>query len=322
MTKAKPFTAMWRELDRYLGRGPYIALRRRFDPESEYSQVTYARLVTAQLNSASLWLDAGCGHQSFADGFGLEEAERNMTRVARFAVGCDLGCDALQKHRSLDARVCCTLDELPFSDSSFNLVTMNNVVEHLEKPEAVFRELARILEPEGKIVIHTPNARSWLLRLVRVGRRLFPEAVVLRFIRFLEFREPEDVFPTHYRANTRKQLSDALRSAGFEEEQTLLVQATHIFRFAAPLVIVEMLFNRALFGLGWRELGGAVMLATYLRGGGVTIDDRTEGYPPASDAQPLKREEISDSSKVPPAGVGRGERAPIPALTGKTGACA
>jgi ubiquinone/menaquinone biosynthesis C-methylase UbiE len=319
VTKTKPFTAIWRRLDRYLGRGPYIALRRRFDPESEYSQVTYARLVTAQLNSATQWLDAGCGHQSFADGFGLEEAERNMTQVARFAVGCDLGCDALEKHRSLDARVCCTLDELPFSDSSFNLVTMNNVIEHLEKPEVVFRELARIVESDGKIVIQTPNAASWLIYLIRIGRLLFPEPVVLRFIRFLEFREPSDVFPTHYRANTRKRLSHVLQSAGFEEEQTSLVCATHLFRFAAPLVIVEMLLNRALFRLGWRELGGAVMLATYRRGPRATKDERMEGYPAARDAQSLKGEEISDSSQVPSQPVGQGERAPIPVLTGKTG---
>jgi SAM-dependent methyltransferase len=263
VTKAKPFTAMWQVLDRYLGRGSYFALRRRFDPQWEYSQVTYARLVTARLSSASRWLDAGCGRQSFADG--LDEVEREVIRGARFAVGCDLECGALQKHRSLDVRVCCMLDELPFSGSSFNLVTLNNVVEHLEKPEVVFREFARILEPDGRIVIQTPNAGSWLVRLIRVGRRLLPEALALRFIRFLEFREPEDVFPTHYRANTRKRLSHVLRSAGFDEEQMLLVRASHLFRFAAPLVIVEMLFNRALFRLGWRELGGAVMLATYRR---------------------------------------------------------
>lgn len=317
MTRAKPFAAILRTLDRYLGRGSYSALRRRFDPQWEYCQVAYARLVTAELSSASRWLDAGCGRQSFADG--LEEAEGKVVRLPRLAVGCDLGCDSLRRHRSLHARVCCTLDELPFSDSSFNLVTMNNVVEHLEKPEVVFRELARIVESDGKIVIQTPNAASWLIYLIRIGRLLFPEPLVLRFIRFLEFREPEDVFPTHYRANTRKHLSHVLRSAGFEEEQMLLVRATHLFRFAAPLVIVEMLFNRALFRLGWRELGGAVMLATYRRGPRTTNDDRTERFHPGSHSERLKEDPISDRLQFCPQVVNLGERAAIPASTGKTG---
>lgn len=238
-------------------------LRRRFDPHWEYSQLTYVRVVAAQLNSTTRWLDAGCGHQSFADK--LEAQEQKMASGSRLAVGCDLGFGALQNHRSLNRLVCCSLDELPFADSSFNLVTLNNVVEHLEKPEVVFREFRRILQPGGTIVIHTPNMKSWFIRLARLGKRLLPKRVVLRFIRFLEFREPEDVFPTHYRANTPKQLSGMLRNAGFEEKQLLLVPGGHLFRFVGPLVIPEMLFNRFLNRIGWHELAGAVMLATYRR---------------------------------------------------------
>jgi ubiquinone/menaquinone biosynthesis C-methylase UbiE len=38
---------------------------------------------------------------------------------------------------------------LPFCDDSFDLVTANMVLEHLEKPDRVFREIARSFRQVG-----------------------------------------------------------------------------------------------------------------------------------------------------------------------------
>lgn len=277
--------------------------------------MTYARVVATQWNSTIRWLDAGCGHQSFADE--LEEEERKIASGSRLAVGCDLGFDALRKHRSLDKLVCCTLDALPFSNSSFDLITLNNVVEHIEKPEAVFREFARVLETGARIVIHTPNAKSWFVRLVRFGRRLLPETVVLGIIRFLEFREPEDVFPTYYRANSPKEISQILRSAGFDEIQLLLIPGGHLFKFAAPLVITEMFFSTFLHRIGWRELASAVMLVTCRRAGETPVHDwahRTDGR----NAQTLGKEQFFTIFQKPRKIGGLGARIFTPAPATKT----
>lgn len=45
---------------------------------------------------------------------------------------------------------------LSFKDSSFDIVIMNEVLEHLKKPEFVLKECFRILAPRGKIIITTP----------------------------------------------------------------------------------------------------------------------------------------------------------------------
>lgn len=47
--------------------------------------------------------------------------------------------------------------ELPFEDQSFDLVTITEVVEHLENYHAIIREIHRILRPEGQVIITTPN---------------------------------------------------------------------------------------------------------------------------------------------------------------------
>lgn len=53
---------------------------------------------------------------------------------------------------------CLTLnDSLPFADGSFDLVTMLAVLEHLEQPKAILREIYRILDTGGELVLTVPS---------------------------------------------------------------------------------------------------------------------------------------------------------------------
>jgi len=51
-------------------------------------------------------------------------------------------------------------DSLPLPEASFSAITAVEVIEHLENPRAVFRELARLLRPGGILVLSTPNQES------------------------------------------------------------------------------------------------------------------------------------------------------------------
>ena len=48
-------------------------------------------------------------------------------------------------------------DGLPYRDSSFDLVTCTEVIEHLEHYRKTLREMYRVLKPSGTLVITTPN---------------------------------------------------------------------------------------------------------------------------------------------------------------------
>jgi SAM-dependent methyltransferase len=48
-------------------------------------------------------------------------------------------------------------EQLPFRDESFDLVTMNQVIEHVSDQAVVLREAARVLKPGGAIYVACPN---------------------------------------------------------------------------------------------------------------------------------------------------------------------
>ena len=58
---------------------------------------------------------------------------------------------------SIRTGVGATLDHLPLRSASLDLITLNNVAEHLQHPREVLSEFARVLAPGGRVIIHTPN---------------------------------------------------------------------------------------------------------------------------------------------------------------------
>jgi ubiquinone/menaquinone biosynthesis C-methylase UbiE len=261
--KARKFEEIWYWLDLHLGRGSYTWLRRWLYPTQEAPIWTYARLLGSHLGPNTLWLDAGCGHCVLQAR--SEQPEQELVDRVRLAVGCDVDVSALRNHRSVPNRVCCQLDQLPFADESFDVVSLSFVVEHLADPQAVFTEIARIIAPNGLLIVHTPNAASYYVTLIRLGRWIFPESVVYWCIKFLESREPDDVFPTHYRANTSEKLHNLLETAGMRETLCLHLMDRPLCYFCAPLSAVELLLGRVFTKLGWRRAVASTILAVYAK---------------------------------------------------------
>jgi len=54
---------------------------------------------------------------------------------------------------------------LPYPDASFDYVTCTEVIEHLQNPFNALRECARVLRPDGVLVLSTPNYMNIEMRL-------------------------------------------------------------------------------------------------------------------------------------------------------------
>ncbi|MBV9323103.1 MAG: class I SAM-dependent methyltransferase, partial [Chloroflexi bacterium] len=48
-------------------------------------------------------------------------------------------------------------EELPFSDDSFDIILLNEVIEHVDDDRRTIREAFRVLAPGGHIVVYAPN---------------------------------------------------------------------------------------------------------------------------------------------------------------------
>jgi ubiquinone/menaquinone biosynthesis C-methylase UbiE len=56
-------------------------------------------------------------------------------------------------------------DPLPFKDGFFDVVLMEEVIEHLVNPDNAVKEAYRILKAGGLYLVSTPNLAWWLNRL-------------------------------------------------------------------------------------------------------------------------------------------------------------
>ncbi len=53
-----------------------------------------------------------------------------------------------------------TLEDAKFADASFDAVTLSHVIEHVYNPVSLLSECRRLLKPNGRVVILTPNLES------------------------------------------------------------------------------------------------------------------------------------------------------------------
>jgi 2-polyprenyl-3-methyl-5-hydroxy-6-metoxy-1,4-benzoquinol methylase len=97
-------------------------------------------------------------------------------------------------------------DTLPFADESFDMIVAIEIVEHLENPRSTCREFARLLRPQGRVLITTPNNESLraILSLVLQGH-------------FAAFRESS--YPAHITALVEVDVRRAMMEAGLSVER-------------------------------------------------------------------------------------------------------
>jgi SAM-dependent methyltransferase len=166
------------------------------------------------------FLDAGCGDGRY---FAVLAGRAPSERIA----GCDIAERILETARATAARAGLTpelvrsnVESLPFEDGAFDLVLCTQVLEHVVDPPAVLRELARVLEPGGTLLLSTDHSRNTVTRVL-----FAPRLAVLGVLGLRNRRAPV-VWPE--RRFPLDELEGLVRGAG------LRLEHLETFRFSVP----------------------------------------------------------------------------------------
>jgi 2-polyprenyl-3-methyl-5-hydroxy-6-metoxy-1,4-benzoquinol methylase len=114
-------------------------------------------------HAAGALLDVGCGRGLLGRWFtargwrvsGIEPSAQAATVAGEQGIDVHVG----------------TLDDHPFPEAAFDVVTFNHALEHVPDPVAALREAGRLVRPGGSIIASVPNYGGWQRR--RLGTHWF-----------------------------------------------------------------------------------------------------------------------------------------------------
>ncbi len=136
-------------------------------------------------------------------------------------------------------------DALPFEPAFFDLVVANNVVEHLDAPEAVFAEVFRVLRPGGRFLFKTPNRFHYVPLLAQLTPMEFH-----RWVNRRRGRADEDTFKTRYAANRPAVIRALAARAGFDRVRIELLEGRpEYLRFSPPTYLLGWAWERMVNGV-------------------------------------------------------------------------
>lgn len=111
-------------------------------------QTFVERICSSRNNSNPRILDVGCG----------TGANLKMLRLYGQAEGVDISEQAVDfcKRRGLESVKLGAIEELPYEDQSFDIITALDVLEHLDDDAAGLQEIRRVLRPNGTLLLFVP----------------------------------------------------------------------------------------------------------------------------------------------------------------------
>jgi len=171
--------------------------------QSPYAR--YRELLQGILPTGGAVLDVGCGRsfpmaepygQWGAAAHGIDPEAEDVEDVP----GCTL--------RRASAYA------IPYEPETFDVVTSQSVLEHLDRPEAAFSEMHRVLKPGGRMVFLAANKFDY-----SVMAMLLPNSLHQPLVKKTEGRDEQDTFPTFYWANTRRKFVRLAEGSSFAVER-------------------------------------------------------------------------------------------------------
>lgn len=174
--------------------------------------VAFFNRVNSLLDPSFVVLDVGCGRGAYSED---PVPVRRSLRILKGKVAKVIGIDVDNCARDnpfLDQFHLIEGDSWPVQSNSVDLIVCDNVLEHIENPDRLFREIRRVLKDGGYLCLRTPNRWSY----IAIAATLIPNRYHSKVTSVVqEGRSDEDVFPTVYKCNSVRKLRNTMKDSGF-----------------------------------------------------------------------------------------------------------
>ncbi len=184
------------------------------DYEHAAEEIAIRRMLSGKKFKHAVDVGGGYGRLSvllreFADKVTLAEPSQQQLDIAK---------DFLRGKPTVESKLA-QAEDLPFADSSVDLVMIIRIIHHLPDPMPAFSEIHRILQKDGYFLIEFANYANFKNRLKHAFKfKKLPLDPI--DIRSDESKKSDDIpFVNHNPKTVRKQLAQA----GFKLEKTLSV---------------------------------------------------------------------------------------------------
>jgi SAM-dependent methyltransferase len=99
------------------------------------------------LDGASI-LDVGCGIGTYV---------RKLQEVSPRVYGIDIDAARVRRGEDLRSLSLAVSERLPFANGSFDMVLLNEVIEHVQNDKQTLLDACRVVRPGGHVVVYAPN---------------------------------------------------------------------------------------------------------------------------------------------------------------------
>ena len=168
-------------------------------------------------------------------GAGVGAALIAKTASIEHVVCIDLSVPALAEVRKRDFSPLVASAEghkLPFPDKSFDIVMIDEVIEHLVDTDSIMEEIHRVLTDQGQLLISTPNLASWFNRIAL----LFGIQPAFSEVSFKKvYGRPGTGIVGHLRLFTKRALTAFVEDNGFHNTKTVGVPFPELPKFVRPI---------------------------------------------------------------------------------------
>ena len=213
--------------------------KRYYPDNSKDGTLFFYNWLRSYVRSVFVILNVGAGSTSF-------RKIRSLKGEVQKVVGADIDNEVLN-NEDLNEAFIIENDTLPFGDNTFDLAWADFVFEHIEKPEIFLKEVYRVLKPGSSFFFRTPNKYHYVSIFALMTPYQIHKLIANR-IRCLPDKAHEP-YPTYHRLNSRKEIIDQAKSAGFRKVELRFVEAepSYLMFHSVPFlvgVLYEKTVNR------------------------------------------------------------------------------